>query len=93
LADTLLSRDRVVFEVYGAAMVEALLNPFGVVEAFDVVEQGGPQGGSSRPGRALMDPGKFAFDGGEEGLDCGVDAPIAVKWRSGVLLRLRGMGA
>jgi hypothetical protein len=23
----------------------------------------------------------------------GVDAPIAVKWRSGVLLRLRGMGA
>jgi hypothetical protein len=47
LADTLLSCDRAVFEVYGAAVVEALLNSFGVVEAFDVVEQGGPQRRSS----------------------------------------------
>ena len=43
----MLSRDSVVFEVYGAVVVEALLNPFRVVEAFDVVEQGGPKHRSS----------------------------------------------
>ena len=60
------------FEVYGAAVVQSLLNAFGVVEAFDVVEQRGPQRGSGRPVGALMDPGELAFDGGEERLDGGV---------------------
>jgi hypothetical protein len=32
LVDTVLSRDRVVLEVYGAAVVEPLLDAFGVVE-------------------------------------------------------------
>src|SRR3954463_9166413 len=66
------SRDGVVFEVYGASVVEPLLNAVGVVEPFDVVEQGGAQRRSGRPVAALMDPGEFAFDGGEERLDGGV---------------------
>jgi hypothetical protein len=70
--DTLSSRDGVLFEVYGAEMTEAPLNSCGVVEAFDVGEERGPQRGSGRPGGALMDPGELAFDGGEEGLDDGV---------------------
>ena len=41
----------------------------------------------------MMDPGEFAFEGGEERFDRGVDAPIAVKSRFGVLLGLLGMGA
>src|SRR4051794_12454679 len=53
-------------------MVEASLNSFGVVEAFDVVEQGGPQRGSIRPNGALMYPGELAFECGEERLDGGV---------------------
>ena len=67
--DTVSSRRGVVFEVYGAAMVEALLNALAVVKAFDVVEQRSAQRGSGRPCGALVDPGQFTFEGGEERLD------------------------
>jgi hypothetical protein len=60
-------------------MVEASLNALGVVERFDVVEQRGPQVRSRRPLAVVVDPGELTFEGGEEGLDGGVDAPIVVK--------------
>ena len=66
------SRDGVLFEVYGAAMAKASLNSCGVVEAFNVGEESGPQRCSSRPGGSLMVPGELAFDSGKERLDDGV---------------------
>jgi hypothetical protein len=37
--DTVVSRGRVLFEVWGAAVIQPSRDAFGVVEAFDVVEE------------------------------------------------------
>jgi hypothetical protein len=50
-------------------VVEAPLNALGVVERLDVVEQRGSELSSGRPLGVVVDPGEFAFDSGEEGLD------------------------
>jgi hypothetical protein len=53
-------------------MAETPLNALGVVEGLDVVEERGSQLSAGRPLRVVVDPGEFAFEGGEERLDGGV---------------------
>jgi hypothetical protein len=71
-------------------MAETPLNALGVVEGLDVVEERGSQLSAGRPLRVVVDPGEFAFEGGEERLDGGVvvaAADGAERWSSSSAVR------
>ena len=65
------------FVVGGTLVCQPALDACGVVEAFDVVEERGPELVSVGPAGCAVDPGELAFEGGPEGFDGGVVVAVA----------------
>ena len=65
------------FVVGWAVVCQPALDAGGVVEAFDVGEERGPQLVATSPAGCAVDPGELAFERGPEGLDRGVVVAVA----------------